>query len=82
MQRQWPVRQGGFYATTGSFGVLAWVAPHLPPPLCLSVQLAPPMRLVTFVAEAGGVAEAMLMAPWRHDCDRSPFCEEGKMWGV
>jgi hypothetical protein len=63
----------------GSFGVLAWVAPLPPPPLCLSVQLALPMRLVAFVAEAGGVAEAMLMAPWYRDCDQSPFCEEWQM---
>jgi hypothetical protein len=57
--------------------------PSPPTPIvCLSVQLAPPMHLVTFVAEAGGVAEATLMAPWRRDWDRSPFCEEWQMWGI
>ena len=54
------------------------------PPLRLSVHLAPPLRLVTVVAESRRGRRshiATLMAPWRCNPDRSPFLRSGK-YGV
>ena len=49
----------------------------VPPPLRVSVQLTPPLCLVAVVTKAGGVTEVTLMAPWRSNCDMSPFLRSG-----